>query len=70
MDTEPKAPTTALAAAPTFQIEAIYSNADGAVQYVVLREAAGLNGQQAFTGHTLTVTRAVTAAGRSANGDP
>ena len=44
------------AAASTFQIDTIYSNADGAVQYVVLRETAGLNGQQAFTGQTLTIT--------------
>src|SRR5215472_12432475 len=42
--------------APTFQIESIYSNADGAVQFVVLRETSGMNGQQSFAGSTLTVT--------------
>jgi hypothetical protein len=47
---------TADAAASTLQIDTIYSNADGAVQYVVLRETAGLNGQQALAGQTLTVT--------------
>jgi hypothetical protein len=45
-------------AAPTFQIDEIYSNADGAVQYVVLRETAGLDGQQGFAGSALQVTRA------------
>lgn len=49
---------TAWAAAATFQIETIYSNADGAVQYVVLRETAGLNGQQALSGGGLAVNHA------------
>ena len=44
--------------APTFQIEEIYSNADGAVQYVVLHETSGLDGQQGFAGGTLMVTHA------------
>ena len=48
----------AWAATPTFQIEAIYSNADGAVQYVVLHETSGLNGQQSFAGGTLRITHA------------
>ncbi len=43
-------------AASTFQIEGIYSNADGAVQYVVLRETAGADGQQALSGGTLSIT--------------
>jgi hypothetical protein len=50
--------SVAWAAPPTFQIDEIYSNADGAVQYVVLRETAGLDGQQAFAGGTLRVTHA------------
>ena len=50
--------TTAWAAAATFQIETIYSNADGAIQYVVLRETAGLNGQQALSGGGLAVNHA------------
>jgi len=52
-----------LAAAPaawatfhTYQIDEIFSNADGTVQYVVLHEAAGANGQNFFAGHTLTGT--------------
>ena len=45
-------------AASSFQIESIYSNADGAVQYVVLHESAGSDGQQALTGSTLTLTYA------------
>jgi len=43
-------------AASTFQIEEIYSNADGAVQYVVLHETAGADGQQAFAGGQLKIT--------------
>src|SRR6266496_6315161 len=50
--------TMAWAAATTFQSETIYSNADGAVQYVVLRETAGLNGQQALSGGGLAVNHA------------
>ena len=42
-------------AATSFQIEAIYSNADGAVQFVVLHETAGLDGQQAFSGGGLAI---------------
>ncbi len=49
------AATAAFAAAATFQIETIYSNADGAVQYVVLRETAGLDGQQSLAGGGLQV---------------
>ena len=42
-------------AATTFQIEEIYSNADGAIQYVVLHETAGANGQQALSGGGLAM---------------
>jgi hypothetical protein len=47
---------TATGASAAFQIDEIYSNADGSVQYVVLRETAGANGQQAFNGLQLVTT--------------
>ena len=40
-----------------YRIESIYSNADGTVQFIVLHESSGVNGQTALTGHALTVTR-------------
>jgi hypothetical protein len=40
----------------TFQIDEIFSNADGSVQYVVLHEAANFNGQSFLAGHTFTST--------------
>jgi hypothetical protein len=39
-----------------WQINQIYSNADGTVQFVVLREGFGANGEQFLMGHQLTVT--------------
>lgn len=47
--------TSVVAAATTFQIETIYSNADGAIQFVVLHETAGSNGQQVLSGGGLTI---------------
>jgi len=44
-------------AEPSFQVVQVYSNADGTVQYVQLRESAGQNGQQGLAGKTLSVTR-------------
>jgi hypothetical protein len=41
----------------TFAIESIYSNADGSLQFVVLREKAGQSGQHQWAGKTLTMTR-------------
>ena len=41
----------------SYQIEEVYSNADGSVQFVVLRETDGLTGQQGLAGRQLTVTR-------------
>ena len=41
----------------TFAIESIYSNADGSMQFVLLREKAGQAGQDQWTGRTLTMTR-------------
>jgi hypothetical protein len=40
----------------TYQVEEIYSTADGVVQYVVLHETAGMNGEQDLAGHSLSVT--------------
>ncbi len=40
----------------TFQIDEVYSNSDGTVQYVVLLESQGMNGQNLLEGHTLTST--------------
>jgi hypothetical protein len=48
----------ARATSHTFRIETIYSNADGSVQYVVLKESAGLDGQRSLAGNTLTSTHA------------
>jgi hypothetical protein len=45
---------TALASFHAFQIEQIFSNADGSVQFVVLHESIGFNGQQFLEGHTFT----------------
>ncbi|MGH8850917.1 MAG: hypothetical protein ACREYD_07975 [Casimicrobiaceae bacterium] len=38
----------------TFQIEELYSNADGSVQYVVLHESQGMDGENFLMGHPLT----------------
>ena len=48
-------------ASAAFQIDEIYSNADGAVQYVVLRETAGANGLGGFNGLQLVATHGVVA---------
>ena len=40
----------------TYQIEEIYSNVDGTVQYVVLHESLGMPGQNELTGQALTST--------------
>jgi len=47
----------ALAADPSFQISEVFSNADGMVQFVQLRETSGQNGQNLLAGKTLTATR-------------
>src|SRR6478736_6548296 len=41
----------------TFAIQQLYSNADGSIQFIVLKEAAGENGQQFLTGHAITSTQ-------------
>jgi len=48
--------SAAAASYHTFQIDEIFSNADGTVQYLVLHEAAGLNGQHMLKGHVLAST--------------
>ena len=40
----------------TYQIDEIYTNAAGTVQFVVLREAAGMNGQNLLSGNMLSST--------------
>jgi hypothetical protein len=50
--------SVAFAAGPSFQIQQVFSNADGTVQFVLLREAAGQNGQDQLAGRTLTATHA------------
>jgi hypothetical protein len=50
------AATAAMATYHAFQIDEVYSNADGTVQYVVLHEAFGMDGQNLLMGHTLTST--------------
>jgi len=41
----------------TWRIEQIYSNADGTIQFVVLHEASGANGQEFWAGQQFTSTR-------------
>jgi len=45
---------TSFATFHTFRIDEVYSNGDGSVQFVVLREGIGANGQQFLAGHALT----------------
>ena len=40
----------------TFQIDQVFSNADGTVQFVVLHEVAGSNGENLLAGHAFTST--------------
>jgi len=44
----------AMASFHTFKVNQIYSNADGTIQYVVLKEFSGANSQNFFAGHALT----------------
>src|SRR6476646_754089 len=45
--------TSVIANCHTYQIEQIYSNTDGSVQFVVLRESMNANGQEFWTNHVL-----------------
>lgn len=48
---------TASATFHTFRIEQLYSNADGTVQFVVLRESFGQNGENLWQDRTLSTVR-------------
>ena len=50
------AASQAFAAFHEFRIEQIFSNADGTVQFIVLNEIAGFNGENFWAGNTLTST--------------
>ena len=52
------AAATSFASYHTFQIEQLYSNAGGNIQFIVLRESAGDNGESFWSGKTLTSTHA------------
>jgi hypothetical protein len=43
----------------TYQIQQIFSNADGSVQFIVLHEVIGFNGQEFLVGHSLFATPAM-----------
>ena len=49
--------TAAAASFHTFAIQQLYSNADGSIQFIVLKEVAGENGQEFLTGHAITSTQ-------------
>ena len=52
--------TASLATFHTFKIDEIYSNADGTVQYVVLLESQGFDGENLLGVHSLTTTQGTT----------
>ncbi len=52
------AATAASANFHTFVIEQVYSNADGTMQYVLLHESQGTNGESLWSGRAFTSTRA------------
>ena len=41
----------------TYRIEQIFSNGDGTIQFVVLKESLGDNGQEFWSSHAITSTR-------------
>ena len=51
------AAATSFASFHTFLIEQLYSNADGTIQFVVLLESEGVDGESFWSGHELTSTR-------------
>jgi hypothetical protein len=51
-------PSPAPADFHTFTIDQLYSSADGEIQFIVLREAAGANGQDRLGGHQVTSSHA------------
>jgi len=44
----------------TFQIDELYSSADGSIQFIELHEAFGVGGQQFLAGHSLTSAQGAT----------
>ena len=50
--------SVAQAAFHQFKVDQVYSNADGSVQYVVLKESNNSNGQNVLSGHTFATTNA------------
>ena len=50
--------TPAHAAFHLFRIDQIYSNSDGSVQYIVIRESTGTNGENFWAGNLLRTTNA------------
>ncbi|HET8875209.1 MAG TPA: hypothetical protein VFO53_02685 [Casimicrobiaceae bacterium] len=50
--------SSALAAFHLFRVDQVYSNADGSVQYVVMREVTGSDGENFWQGNSLTTTGA------------
>jgi hypothetical protein len=44
----------------TYRISELYSNVDGSVQFIELKEAFGANGQNFLAGHTISVTQGQT----------
>src|ERR1700694_1516960 len=46
----------AMAEFHTYQIEELYSNADGSVQYLVMHESQGMNGENLWLGNALVAT--------------
>jgi hypothetical protein len=52
--------TTAAASFHTFNIQQLYSNADGTIQFIVLKEMDGANDQELLGGHAITSTQALT----------
>ena len=50
------APISAMAEFHTFEIEQIFSNASGTVQYVVMHEASNMDGENLWGGNALTAT--------------
>src|SRR4051794_14455681 len=41
-----------------FVIDQVFSNSDGTVQYVVMREGSGANGEHLWSGHPISTTNA------------
>jgi len=50
----------AFASFHTYQLNELYSNASGSVQFIELVEGSGANGQEFLAGHTLSVTQGTT----------